>query len=145
MAIAATGAVVLAAFAGSRLLPDAVVTATPAATPTFSLFAEGSATPAPSAAESTAPSPTPRKTSAAALPTATPEPGIVGVNSDPAGEIFIDGVATKRETPAFDLVVPAGRHEIRIVNPVSRLEARFFVDVAPGSRTAHPKVTLAPP
>ena len=91
---------------------------------------------------------TPRVTAEPPAPTpvapAVTGRGIVSIDSEPWGEIFIDGKPSGRETPAFDLEVPAGRHEIRIVNPVSKLETRFIVDVKPDQTIKKGKLPLAP-
>ena len=74
-------------------------------------------------------------------PTATPSPkatavavsgkgmGLLKLDSQPWGEIWIDGKSTGRQTPAFDIKLPIGKHKIRLVNSVAKLEASFEVEI----------------
>lgn len=153
---APTGTVVAVASATPEAMTTAELPATetpaetvPAATPTAealpTLDATGTATPAP-AATATA-KPTPRQTAVAAAtrtpasttitPKATPAPkgalGLLKVDSQPWGEIFVDGRSIGRQTPAFDLKLPVGKHKIRLVNPVQKLEASFEVEITEGT------------
>ncbi len=80
-------------------------------------------------------------------PRRTPPPartGILSVDAEPWGQIFVDGEPTGRETPAFDLVLPEGTHEIRIVNPAQKLEARLTVKIVGGRTRKTGLVKLAP-
>ena len=140
--------------------PTPVVAMTPA--PTASPAAIETATPVPTniavaVATKKLPrgTPTPKATPAAAIATIPPPAstpvastasgsGLLAIDSEPWGEIYIDGRKTGRETPAFDLEVPAGRHEIRIVNDVQRLEIRFTVDIKNGDKQKRGTVKLAP-
>ena len=59
--------------------------------------------------------------------------GVLKVDSQPWGEIFVDGKSTGRQTPAFDLKLPVGKHKIRLVNDVQKLEASFEVEIVEGA------------
>lgn len=88
----------------------------------------------------TTPSPAPRskqRPSATLTPRTMPvvasaAVGTLNLNSTPWGDIFIDGKPLGRQTPAFGLRLPAGEHEIRIVNPIQKSEARLKVHVESG-------------
>ncbi|HVO31201.1 MAG TPA: hypothetical protein VMV18_10705, partial [bacterium] len=112
-------------FADESPTPASTATTSPA-TPTPRATRVAIATPRPTAKlipTPVAPTPTPRVDVA---PAAT---GLVKLDSDPWGEIFVDGKDIGRQTPAFDLRLPEGKHEIRLVNNVQKLETHFSVVV----------------
>jgi hypothetical protein len=55
---------------------------------------------------------------------------VLKLDSQPWGDIYIDGRSIGRQTPAFDLKLPEGRHEVKLVNPVQKLGASFTVFVS---------------
>ena len=73
---------------------------------------------------------TPAPTAAATAKPVSGKMGVLKLDSQPWGEIYIDGVKIGRQTPAFDLKVPVGKHQVRLVNPLQKLEASFEVVVA---------------
>jgi hypothetical protein len=97
---------------------------TPAPAGTTATPPPAAATPATGAAppgETPAPvvtSPTPVDPAIPAVAT-----GTLSLSSNPSGQIFIDGKDTGKTTPVEDLVVPAGKHELKIVDPVTKREA----------------------
>ena len=79
----------------------------------------------------TTPKPT-QTVEAAATPTPAPVPseyGVLSIDSQPWGEIYIDGKKIGRQTPAFNMKVPVGKHRIKLVNPVVHAEAAFTVTI----------------
>ena len=102
--------------------------ATPAATPEATAAPTQVAvrTPRPAVNGTPARLPAPKATAAAAAAKPT---GLLKVDSQPWGEIYVDGKSTGRQTPAFDLKLPAGKHKIRLVNPVQKLETEFEVEI----------------
>ncbi len=168
-AMAALAAVAVSRFGKG---PSPVETPLAAISPTPLPIASAAASPEPTVSVVTQSSPAPTETAAIvatphaarspvvrASPAATAKPtaaamatpvdasgnatGVVKIDSDPWGEIFVDGKDTGRQTPAFDLKLSEGRHEIRLVNSVRKLEARVtvFVDAKNAQKIA---VKLAP-
>lgn len=136
--------------------PDAEPT--PMATPTAVAGATEVETPVPTPARRAhrttthhrthrTPQPTPTKVAAKSTPKvdkatpaaeeATPAPtpaavagyGKLSLESHPWGEIYVNGKKIGRQTPAFGMKLPAGKHQIRLVNPVLKAEASFVVNV----------------
>ncbi len=114
--------------------------ATPEPTPaTTASTGASKATPVRTAAAATPAKTATLKATPTKVALATPAPtahapaemGVVKLNSTPWGEIYVDGRPIGRQTPAFDIKVPAGKRKIRIVNPVQKLEISFEVDVDP--------------
>lgn len=78
--------------------------------------------------------PSPTKTSAAPTPTAAAVGagiGVLNLRSEPTwGYIYVDGTKVQgKETPAFNLRLTAGKHTIRVVNPVQKMEGRTTVTI----------------
>jgi serine/threonine protein kinase len=68
------------------------------------------------------------------LHTGDKKPGSLTLRSTPWARIFVDGKDTGRYTFVADMVVPAGRHVIRLLNEEHGVSATFTIDVAPGER-----------
>ena len=69
--------------------------------------------------------PTPRQ--------AKPAPtGRLRLFSEPWAEVYVDGQATNRTTPIDDLALPAGRHRLRLVNPVTGSSKALWVEIPAG-------------
>lgn len=150
------------AFLGARFAPapDAVIviaSPTPVALASPHASALASPGPTPERAADPTPTPTPKVTSTkialvrpspspSATPTRAATPiryGVLKLDSQPWGEIYVDGRKIGRQTPAFDLKLPAGTHEIRLVNPVQKLETSFRITVE-ADRTVKKSVKLQP-
>jgi len=56
---------------------------------------------------------------------------LLRINSRPWSQVFVDGQLVGN-TPQFGVVVTAGRHTIRLVNPEFDMSKTFTVNVAPG-------------
>ena len=61
-----------------------------------------------------------------------PAVGTLTISSSPAGMIFIDGKETGKTTPVEELVVPAGQHTLRIVDPGTGREATSEITLDAG-------------
>ncbi len=57
--------------------------------------------------------------------------GTLSLNSEPWGEIWLDGKKTTKTTPAMNWRLPTGKHRLRIVNPESNLQHSLTVVVTP--------------
>lgn len=57
--------------------------------------------------------------------------GIIGLNSKPPCDVFVDGKATGQKTPVRELRLPAGPHRITLVNNEFSIREEFKVDVKP--------------
>jgi serine/threonine-protein kinase len=56
--------------------------------------------------------------------------GKLSLQAEPWARVFIDG-AVVGETPLLGLTLPAGRHSVRLENPVYRLTRTLVVDIEP--------------
>lgn len=117
---------------GSPLVVDPVASPTPERTADVTADATPDVLATPEATETprvrvtrTPPSVTPRTTTVASAKAT----GILKLDSRPWGEIFVDGKSIGRQTPAFDLKLPVGKHKVRLVNTVQKLEASFDVEI----------------
>jgi eukaryotic-like serine/threonine-protein kinase len=57
--------------------------------------------------------------------------GTLSIQAEPWAAVYVDGKLVKNETPLFKHTLRAGRHVVRLVNPVYKLEKTIEVDVAP--------------
>ncbi|MBM4279381.1 MAG: tetratricopeptide repeat protein [Deltaproteobacteria bacterium] len=67
--------------------------------------------------------------------------GALSLRSEPWGRVFVDGVDTGRFTPVIDVRIAAGRHVVRVEDPVSGRAASATVDIA-ASRTRAVQLVL---
>ncbi len=58
--------------------------------------------------------------------------GTLDINCIPWCHIFIDGTDTGRTSPAKNISLSAGRHELRVVNPLSGLEKEEKIEIKAG-------------
>ena len=70
--------------------------------------------------------------------------GELDVFARPWAEIYIDGVRQSQNAPARGLRVSAGRHRVRLVNPVLGLTEERVVDV-PADGRANVRVLFEAP
>jgi eukaryotic-like serine/threonine-protein kinase len=101
-----------------RQLPIAPPAPAPPATPT----------PAPPAAESAVPPPTP----AAAHKVAK---GKLNLDTSPWTEVFLNGKSLG-ETPLLNVLLPAGRHTLKLVNDGKGIHTAIEIEIEPGKTTA---------
>ncbi len=71
--------------------------------------------------------------------TASPQPksegfGRLSVMSEPWARVSIDGVVVAEETPVVGLTLPAGRHAVRLDNPVVGIHKLVVVDLEAGEQ-----------
>jgi serine/threonine-protein kinase len=81
--------------------------------------------------------PTPHRPSVAKLPppppvAPAPRTGTLDINCVPWCHILIDGTDTNRNSPAKNIPLSVGRHQIRVVNPPSGLEKEDTVEIRAG-------------
>src|SRR5690348_2888579 len=82
------------------------------------------------AATAPAPSATPVVT-----PTGSPTPPVLGtldLNSDPWGDVWVDGKPLEHATPIVGLPLAAGSHRIRVVSPETHQRSERVVEISPG-------------
>ncbi|HET8936877.1 MAG TPA: PEGA domain-containing protein, partial [Polyangiales bacterium] len=65
---------------------------------------------------------------------AVPEPGILRINSRPWSNIFVDGQPVGH-TPQMNLQLPAGQHQITLINNEMQLRKAINVMITPGQTT----------
>jgi len=58
--------------------------------------------------------------------------GRLRIFAEPWAEVWVDGKATNKTTPIDNLELTAGRHRLRLVNPVSGASKELWVDVPAG-------------
>jgi serine/threonine protein kinase len=61
--------------------------------------------------------------------------GVLALGSKPPCRIFVDGQDTGKTTPQRGLTLPAGRHQIRLVNDDYDIVETFSVTITPGETT----------
>jgi eukaryotic-like serine/threonine-protein kinase len=61
--------------------------------------------------------------------------GVLMLGSKPPCRIFVDGQDTGKTTPQRSLMLPAGRHQIRLVNDDYGIVESFSVTITPGETT----------
>ena len=77
-------------------------------------------------------------------PDVTPtEFGKLFLDSQPWGDIYIDGEKIGRQTPAFGLELSVGTHQVRLYNPDLRQEAVLVVKIMKDKPARH-SVSLKP-
>jgi hypothetical protein len=62
-----------------------------------------------------------------------PQTGALDVNCVPWCKVFIDGRDLKRTSPARGIVLPAGRHALKVLNPDTGLEMERSVTIRAGA------------
>jgi hypothetical protein len=94
------------------------------------------------------PTPAPTRRAGRAKPQATPPPpapapqGLLTINADPFGEVYIDGVDVG-QTPVVEYAVKPGPHTIRIEHAGFKTVTESNVQVA-ASNTVRKRYTLLP-
>ncbi|MCC6747210.1 MAG: serine/threonine protein kinase [Deltaproteobacteria bacterium] len=80
------------------------------------------------------PAVTPHLPKRSATASATTARARLDVNAVPWAQVYVDG-QLRGETPIQGLLLPAGRHRVRLVNPKLNLSSSFTVQLRPGELT----------